>query len=568
MKPAIASVVLVAVLAMAGTAAAGATGPRQQGLIDTTVRFLQESQQPSGGFASSGQEPSQGISAWTALALAASGINPLDQARCGIDAYTYLATHFHQGLEEELAWPEIAITSFERELLVVDATGTDPHSFAGYDLVAEILGRQLSDGGFAYTRKGAEGESNDTIFAILALSPVSEPGVGGAIDRAAEFVVEVQNEDGGWYYSGRNAVSEVDITGAALEALVAAGPPTAEPQSAAYRRAEEKGLEYLRRAQLPDGGFPALPKSESESNVASTAWAVQGIWATGGNPETWTTGGEAREPLDYMESMQQPDGHIRWRASSDMNGIWMTSYVTPAFAGQARPIPRAARGDARASHGEAADCLNVGQDGESPKPGEGVLAGGGGNGAKPFSRPKRQSKGRTPGGARVVRGGTVGTRNHSRTRRGQNTIQPRGTQSEEATGPREAQRALEDERVGGSSASERESPTVPGSSAPAASGDAGDRPGRGPSGPAGVTVPAEDARSATAAAEGQEISGSVIGSTGRDEAGLLAFGAPGLRSAGSGSGDEGILAILIGSAALLAALGGAGWQRHREGRAA
>jgi hypothetical protein len=565
MKPALASLVLAVVLATTGAALALATNPRQQALIDTTVRFLQESQDKSGGFASPGQEPSQGISAWTALALAATGINPLDQSRCGTDAYTYLVDHFGEGLEEELAWPEIAITSFERELLVVDATGTDPHSFAGYDLVGEILRRQLPDGSFAYTPKGTTGESNDTIFAVLALGPVHEPAVEAAIDRAAEWVVTAQNEDGGWYYSGKGPVSETDITGAALEALALAGPPAAGQARAAYETALADGLAYLRRSQLPDGGFPALPHSESEANVASTAWAVQGIWATGGNPETWTVGPEAREPLDYMESMQQPDGHIRWRASNDMNGIWMTAYVTPAFAGQPRPIPLAARGDARASRGEAADCLSAGQGGEAPKPSEGVLAGGGGNGAKPFSRPKRQSKGETPGGARVVRNGTVRARNHSPSRRGENATQPQGTQTEEATDSAESARALETERVGAQGGSEAGAKSAGGG--PAA-GDDSDDPGRGPSGPAGLEVPAEAAGGPGSGEEGQRISGTVIGSGTEEAGGPLAFGAPGLRSAGAGSGDEDLVAVLIGGAALLTALGGAGWQRHRDGAAA
>jgi hypothetical protein len=563
MKPAaLALFVLAAVLATVGAALALASSPRQQALVDTTVRFLQENQQTSGGFASPGQEPSQSISAWVALALAGAGINPLDQSRCGTDAYTYLVDHFGEGLEEEIASPEIAITSFERELLVVDATGTDPHTFAGYDLVAEILGRQLPDGGFPFTSKGVSGESNDTIFAILALSPIHEQAVEEAVDRAAEWVVSAQNEDGGWYYSGRNSLSETDMTGAALEALVAAGAPAAEPQLAAYQQAEERGLEYLRRSQLTDGGFPAVPQHESESNVASAAWSVQGIWATGGNPETWTVGPEAREPLDYMESLQQPDGHIRWKASNDMNGIWMTAYVTPAFAGQALPIPLAARGDARASHGEAADCLDAGQGGESPKPGKGVLAGGGGHKAPAFSRPKRQSKGKTPGGARVVRNAKIEARDHSHDRRGDNVTQPRGTQTAEATDPREATRALRAELVGGGE-TEGEVEATP--TAAAAGGGPGDGPTPGSSGPTGAAALPAAAAGPEPGQEALEVSGTVIGSPPHDGGGPLAFGAPGLRSAGAGSGSEDQLALAIGIAALLAALGGAGWQRRREG---
>jgi prenyltransferase beta subunit len=551
MRLLVASTVTAAALVAAGLAPA--LTPTHQALIDTTVRYLQETQDTSGGFAETGGKPSQGISAWVALALASAGINPQDEARCGTSAFEYLEGHFREGLEEELAWPQIAITSFERELLVVDASGTDPHDFAGYDLVAEILGRQLEDGSFPYTPDGHQGESNDTIFAILALSPIHEPRVTEAITAAREWVVSAQLGDGGWYYSGSSPHSEVDMTGAAIEALVVAGPPTEEPALAAYEEAIADGLEYLRRSQLPDGGFPAQPSGERESNVASTAWAVQAIWAVGQNPEDWTPEPDRREPLDYMESMQQPDGHIRWRASSDMNGIWMTAYVTPAFDGHALPIPTAARGDQAASRGEAVACLAAGHDGGG-EPGDdaGVISGGGGHGAPAFSRPKAQSKGKTPGGARLVHGQALRSRDHSRSRRGENTVQARGAETEE---PRRASEA------------DQETPSVSHDSATSASGVAasagGDGDQGGGPGAQGAPIPVEDPTHAATASEGEEVSGVVIGSPDGKE-GKLAFGAPGLRAAGGGQGEGDWLAIAIGVAAALAALGGLGWEQRRQ----
>jgi prenyltransferase beta subunit len=537
--------VVVGTALVAATLAVAAT-PRQQAMIDSTVRFLQERQGTDGAFTEPGGEPSQSINAWIALALAAAGINPQDQARCGTDLYTFLVEDFEAGLEEEGAWPQIATTALERELLVVDATGTDPHSFAGHDLVAEILSRQLADGSFPYVPEGQEGGANDTIFAILALGPIHEPAVESALAAAREWVVGAQDEDGGWYYSGKSATSEVDMTGAALQALVLASPPAGEPQLAAYRSAEERGLEYLKGSQLPDGGFPALPSSQDESNVASTAWAVQGIWATGGNPETWTAPPEGREPLDYMESMQQPDGHLRWKASEDMNGIWMTAYVTPAFAGQALPIPAAARD---ATPGEAADCLKPGdEEGHAAQPSEGVVAGGGGHGAPAFSRPKAKSKGRTPGGARVVRGQGLRAKDHSDRRRGANLEQARGTETVEPGSDAEADQEVEEVSAGPA-----------GTSAGGPGGDGAERNGSGERG-APLDVATPRAGSTTA---GEEVSGVVIGSPDGDEKGKLAYGAPGLSSAGAGAVGEPWTAIAIGAAALLAALLGAGWERRR-----
>jgi hypothetical protein len=559
-------VLAIATVALGGTGVAFALTPEHTTLIDTTVRYLQETQDTSGGFAEPGGEPSQGISAWVALALAADGINPQDQARCGSSVLEFLEGHFPQGLEEELAWPQVAVTTLERELLVVDAAGTDPHDFAGHDLVAEILARRLADGSFPYTPDGTQGESNDTIFAILALAPVHEGAAEEAVAAAREWVVSAQLEDGGWYYAGKSPKSEVDMTGAAIEALVVAGPPSEEPALGEYRAALAAGLGYLKEAQLPDGGFPALPSGETESNVASTAWAVQAIWAVGQDPEAWTAGPEGREPLDYLESMQQPDGHIRWRASTDMNGIWMTAYVTPAFAGRALPIPVAARGSAAAQRGEAAACLKTGdEEGTAPHPQEGVIAGGGGHGAPSFSRPKAGSEGRTPGGARVVRGQGLEPRNHSpHRRRGANSDQARGTETAEPRSAAEADQEVEAVTAGPATGStpDQEVEAVAAAPEPGGDGARGDRVGK-----RGAPLPVTGEPRAAKARSDEEVSGVVIGSPEGKRNGRLAFGAPGLRSAGAGAAEEPWTAVAIGGAALLAALLGAGWER-RQGRPA
>lgn len=342
---ALATLVLGICAALSVPALGAAPNPERQPLLDSTVRFLQDSQQPSGGFARAG-EPGQGTSAWVALALAAAGINPRNQAKpCGADAYTYLLTHFREAAGEEIAASEgqIATTALERELLVVNASGTDPHDFAGFDLTQEILDGQLPGGAFPYV-PGGEGQVNTTVFAILALSPVAEPAPQAAIRVASEWLLAQQNDDGGWHWQSQATASEVDMTGAAIEALNAAGAPSGPAERTTYESAQRRGFGYLEGAQLADGGFPALPAGQGESNVASTAWAVQGIWSAGGNPETWRTGSglATEEPLDYMESMQQPDGHIRWSQSDDLNGIWMTAYVAP---GVRRPGPPDPRGD-------------------------------------------------------------------------------------------------------------------------------------------------------------------------------------------------------------------------------
>ncbi|HTD07830.1 MAG TPA: prenyltransferase/squalene oxidase repeat-containing protein [Solirubrobacteraceae bacterium] len=390
--------------------AATSRDSRFQPNLEATVRYLQDAQREDGGFAEPGSEPGSDFTAWVALALAAAGINPRDQTTAkqhwtgGQSAYSYLAEHAH----------EASVTlSFERELLVVDATGTSPQDFGGVNLVNEILSRQLPQGseagGFHEEASDTEATMNDTIFAIIALSPIHEQAVQAAVARAAQWLESQQDCDGSWHTISPRAVKpcgterrllpgeasgEVDMTGAAIQALNAAGHPDPKGQ--------ENAFAFLHENQTANGGFREFP-SEKEPNVASTAWVIQAMWSAGINPETLMThsGLASEEPLGYLASMQQPDGHIRWEASQEANGMWMTGYVTPAFTGNPLPIPAPPPEELPPSPPEE-HSTSGGNGGVSTNPGSGVIAGGGGNGAPLFSRPQPGSKGHTPGGVRQL----------------------------------------------------------------------------------------------------------------------------------------------------------------------
>ena len=380
-------------LAYGSTSTLGApTNELNKNRLDNTVKFLQSTQNSDGGFGGeAGEESSQLFSAWVALALAAASINPQDQAKPGgSSVYTYLTEHVAKAIRSELCAPAICTTAFERELLVADASGTSPESYGGIDLVSELLARKLPDGSFPFV-PGGHGEVNDTIFAILSLSPIDEPAVHEAVEHAAEWVIRQQNTDGSWAWQNKGSPGESDMTGGAIEALNAAGMPNTE--------AQQKAIDYLHEAQQPDGGFPEFP-SEGESNSGSTAWATQGIWAAGENPEapSWVQPSSHHGPLDYLESMQLPDGHIRYRKSEELNGVWMTAYAGPAYAGQPLPVAPPSRNPQ-----PPIPPSSPGQGGGTQSS-SGVIAGGGGLGAPLFSRPQPDSKGHTPGGAKQLQG--------------------------------------------------------------------------------------------------------------------------------------------------------------------
>jgi len=505
---------LLATLVLGGlllaVSASAAPNPANRASLDRTVRYLQEAQQANGGFGAAG-EPSQITSAWTAIALAAAGINPRNQRRPGgVDAFSYLVSNYRQGIDESECAPIACTTTFERELMVVNASGTNPHDFGGVDLAAELLSRARSDGAFPHVPGGQPGV-NDTIFAIFALAPIEEPGAQAAIGPAADWIESIQLPGGGWAWNASSSRDEVDMTGAAIQALIAAGRGRNE--------AVEEGIDYLRQAQNADGGFPEFP-GNPESNVASTAWGVQGVWAVGENPEDWRSGPQAQEPLGYMESLQQPDGHIRWKLSQDLNGIWMTAYCSVALGGQVWPIPEAPLSD------DPVQAPKAGQ-GEGTQSGAGVIAGGGGRGAPLFSRPKPQSKGETPGGARILHEEAGRVRNHSETRRGENATQSTATVSAEPDSEREIRAGA----TGGGGAS------------------------------AAVALPASSGATGQDDGDGHEVTGTLVSS----RKGALAFGAPGLHSAGIDSGGASWPAIAIVAAAALLALVGSQLDRWRGG---
>lgn len=383
-------------------ASAAAPDRRNQARLDSTIRFLQEIQNPDGGFGGKAGAPSDPLfSAWVAIALAAGGVNPRDQKRPrGVDVYGYV-TRYAAALSKT--------TDFERAALVAVAAGTSPRRFGGVDLVGAILGRQLPNGAFAFEAGGSTGYVNATAFAILPLSTLREPAVDAALRRGADWLLTAQDPSGAWGYAPGVELSS-DVTAAVIQALHAARR-TGTPQ-------EQRAWAYLRGLQNADGGF-GFNVSMRASNTASTSWIVQAMWAAGIDPRRFAP--DRPSPLDYLASQQRPDGSIAWKDGDDLNSVWMTAYAAPAYGGHPLPVPtvpraveaapprQAARGSATVT--ATAAERTTGHGGMATGRGI-VIAGGGGRGAPLFSRPQPQSQGHTTDGVRNVRdaGGRGGRR--------------------------------------------------------------------------------------------------------------------------------------------------------------
>ena len=292
------------VLAMPHAASAASLGRE--------LSFLASAQNADGGFGSAGgQRSSELYTGWAAMGLAAAGRNPATLRRNGRSVL--------DSLRGEAATLN-GIGDDERTILAARACGASPYSFAGRNLVAEVLRGRTSDDSFDH-------QVNLTAFAIFALRAAGHSARFSAIREAAGWIERQQNGDGGFGFGARGSRSDVDDTGAALQALADAG--------ARNRRVLGLATGYLTRSQSSDGGFPQ--QFGGESNAQSTAWAVQGLIAGGRDPAGVRRRG-SRSPIGYLESLLAPGGSVRYSRTSAQTPVWVTAQVLVALAGKTFPV--------------------------------------------------------------------------------------------------------------------------------------------------------------------------------------------------------------------------------------
>jgi energy-coupling factor transport system substrate-specific component len=308
------SVLVLGAVGLGATRAAGASARAAPGgtTLEPEVSYLKRAQAANGGFgAAPGTHPSELYTGWAAMGLAAAAQSPQGLRR---DGHSVL-----DALREEA--PTLTSTGdFERTILAVHACGAQARTIGGVDLEAKLLSAGRADGSFA-------DQVNLTAFAILALRAEGRSPHDGVVRAAGRWLERQQNADGGFDFATRGSFSEVDDTGAALEAIAAAG---LDPRTLIAR-----AVAYMARAQNLDGGFPEDPGEES--NAQSTAWAVQGLVAAGRNVEAIKRSG-SRSPLGYLETLVEADGSVRYSRTSAQTPVWVTAEVLMALARKPLPI--------------------------------------------------------------------------------------------------------------------------------------------------------------------------------------------------------------------------------------
>ncbi|MEA3336500.1 MAG: prenyltransferase/squalene oxidase repeat-containing protein [Chloroflexota bacterium] len=202
------------------------------------------------------------------------------------------------------------------------AAHQDPAAFGDLDLV-DILDGHYDSG------TGAFGANNqDQGFALLGLAAAGEMVPEAAVQR----LVNDTNPDGGWGWAG-GVPSDVDSTSLVIEALIAAG-------QSATSTVVVNALDYLHDVQMTntDGGFASSPDQPwaVDSNTNSTAFAVQAILATAGDPLSNAWAISNTHPIGFLLGQQLPDGGFVY--VDPPANLFATQQAPPALVGKPFPL--------------------------------------------------------------------------------------------------------------------------------------------------------------------------------------------------------------------------------------
>jgi hypothetical protein len=316
----------------------------------SAVEWLKTQQLPDGGFEVVGFPGFETRDASLAIA---------EQAQTGptwntTEAYNALANlHHHDtgktpldALDAYAAGIASAGDAAKTIVLTASPLGLNPAAFdAANDGAPVDLSSKLDGGCGANT--ASFGTFSDTLYAVIAKKLVC----GAAPSNAITAIRDAQQSDGGWNFTGdpTQTGADPDETGLALMALAAGG---VAPDDHTVRA----GLALLAASQQASGAW--IDFFGTEGNPSSTALAVLGISAFGYDPQSscWRDTASASlasshyaDPVAWIRSQQQPDGHIlspydiygvnTLTTSQSVEGLLRSWLPVARAAGQTCPLP-------------------------------------------------------------------------------------------------------------------------------------------------------------------------------------------------------------------------------------
>jgi energy-coupling factor transport system substrate-specific component len=290
--PGVTAAAVLAVVAAVGMGAAGSARATPASTHASPLTYLLRAQNKDGGFGSApGQQSDSMDSAWATIALMAAGLGNSD-APAATRADDYL---------KAIVWRQKGAGAIERTILAAGVNFGSLTNFGGRDLrraAAALVGANGS----------VSGQTNLTAFGILAMRRA-----GLRISqRTTRWLAAQQDADGGFNYGTRGGQSDIDDTGAVLEALAGTN------ESATIKRA----VKFMREHQNRDGGFGMQPGDPS--NAQSTAFAESGLIASSVLPMFIRRHGSPTADA-YLKSLIQPDGAVDYAHGNSQTPVWVTA---------------------------------------------------------------------------------------------------------------------------------------------------------------------------------------------------------------------------------------------------
>jgi hypothetical protein len=300
----------VCALLVPATAAATATPEQITTALNSGVTYLKGLQSSeTGAISGFGGD-------WALTAFAAAKVAPADVNKGGKENTD--ARSWYEKEVGAVGWPgEGAVaTDFERATLISYAAGIDPARVSKrQNLIAKVASyyQPASPGYYGST-------FNATVFGLLALAGAkTTSGVQRipqvVLDQAVEAVKANQHTDGGWTWEkaagskeALEKASEIDMTGAAMAALCAAG--VANTNESVVNAKKYLVSKFVKASGAFESTFGA--------NTDTNAWAVQGLKACGIDPQGGEFTGSAPKfntPLNFLISQQVSGGGFRYGTS-------------------------------------------------------------------------------------------------------------------------------------------------------------------------------------------------------------------------------------------------------------
>ena len=214
-----------------------------------------------------------------------------------------------------------------KAILALVAAGQNPYDYQSQNYVGWLLNY------FQNNQIGSSELLNDDFWGILALRAAGEPVDSAVITAAKSFIIQHQNQDGGWSWAPASpnrgepaSPSDTNDTAAAIMALREAGQGNDSPVI-------QSAVSYLQDAQNEDGGFPF---TNGESDAGSDAWVIIALNKLAINPASWQKNGH--NPIEHLQSLMLNDGSFKWLAADAQGSLMMTAYAAVALTGRSYPV--------------------------------------------------------------------------------------------------------------------------------------------------------------------------------------------------------------------------------------